>query len=615
MVHTNVAMLTIALSCGLSATLAWARAPSPARPNVLLIITDDQGYGDLSIHGNPLVHTPHIDRLGNAGVRFDRFFVSTFCAPTRAALLTGRWPLRTGCHGVTHNRETMRTAEVTLAEALGAAGYRTACIGKWHNGEQFPYTARGQGFHEFFGFVGGHINAYFDPMLLRDADAEPTRGYVTDVLTDEAVRFISANRDSPFFCYVAYNAPHSPFQVPDAYFERFKALGLDDSLAAFFGMCENLDANVGRLMAHLEAEGVSENTIVVFLTDNGGTAGVKTFNAGMRGGKTSMHEGGSRVPLFVHWPAARWSPHVVRPIAAHVDLYPTLLDLCGIAAPPGPPMDGVSLRPLLDTPTAAWPDRTLFTHNPIDETNKYPGAVRTQRHRLVREVEGPGGGSNARTNDTSAGAWQLYDMDADPGETMDIAAREPETVARLADLYDVWFADVSRERRERLPLQVGHAEQTFVELHAPQAYFDAPLRFASGPGFANDWLTGWTESRAKVWFEIDVARSGDYAIEIAYACPLTDAGTRMRVAAGDAGVEVTVPAAEPVDIPLPHRDADGPARYRSRDWTTLRVGTLRLPTGRTKLVFEPLTMPGRQVMELKHVALRGPTREESLQDD
>lgn len=608
MPHHAPRFLAIALLCGLAATPASALA-QPARPNVLLVVTDDQGYGDLSIHGNPHVRTPHIDRLGNSGVRFERFFVSTFCAPTRAALLTGRWPLRTGCHGVTHNREAMRPAEVTLAEALGGAGYRTACIGKWHNGEQFPCTAQGQGFDEFFGFNGGHINGYFDAVLLRGAAPEPTSGYVTDVLTDEALRFISANREGPFFCYVAYNAPHSPFQVPDACFERFKARGLDDALAAFYGMCENLDANVGRLLAHLEKEGVAENTIVVFLTDNGGTAGVKTFNAGMRGGKTSLHEGGSRVPLFVHWPAAHWPPHVVRPITAHVDLYPTLLDLCGVAAPAGPPRDGESLRPLLEDSAAAWPERTLFTHNPIDETNKYPGAVRTQRHRLVREIKGPGGGSKARANDGSAGAWQLYDMEADPGETTDLAAREPETVARLAALYDAWFADVSRERLERLPLPVGHAEHNPVELHAPQAFFDAPLHFASGPGFANDWLTGWKNPAAKVWFEIDTARAGDYAIEIAYACPPADAGSRLRVSAGDAAVEVAVPAAAAAEIPLPHRDADGHARYRSRAWATLDAGVLPLPAGRTRLVLEAVAMPGGQVMDLKHVALRGPARE------
>jgi arylsulfatase A len=235
--------------------------------------------------------------------------------------------------------------------------------------------------------------------------------------------------------------------------------------------------------------------------------------------------------------------------------------------------------------------------------------VRTQRYRLVRETKGPGGGSKARANDDSAGAWQLYDMEADPGETTDLATREPETVARLAALYDAWFADISRERLGRLPLPVGHAEQNPVELHAPQASFDAPLHFASGPGFANDWLTGWEDPKAKVWFEIDVARAGDYAIEIAYSCPPEDAGSRLRITAGDAAVEVQVPAAAPVDIPLPHRDAEGHARYRSRAWATLGAGTLALPAGRTRLVLEPVAMPGGQVMDLKHVALRGPARE------
>ena len=207
----------------LAATLGGAAVA--AAPNVLLVMTDDQGYGDFSLHGNPHLRTPQIDALASQGVRFDRFFVNSFCAPTRAALLTGRWPLRTGCHGVTHNREAMRAEEVTLAEALRGAGYRTGCIGKWHNGKQFPLTPQGQGFDEFFGFTGGHWNDYFDATLLRGARPEPTHGYITDVLTAEAMRFISASKGAPFFCYVAYNAPHSPFQVPDAYFERFKARG------------------------------------------------------------------------------------------------------------------------------------------------------------------------------------------------------------------------------------------------------------------------------------------------------------------------------------------------------------------------------------------------------
>lgn len=575
------------------------------QPNVLLIITDDQGYGDFSVHGNPHLHTPNIDALASQSVRFDRFYVNSFCAPTRAALLTGRWPLRTGCHGVTHNREAMRPSELTIAEALGASGYRTACIGKWHNGEQFPFTPQGQGFNEAFGFNNGHWNSYFDATLLRGTQHELTHGYISDVLTDEAIKFVTANSSRPFLCYLSFNAPHSPYQVPDKYFDKFKAQGFDNALAAFYGMCENIDDNVGRLLEQLEAKQLADNTIVLFLTDNGGTAGVSTYNAGMRGGKTSVHEGGSRVPLFVRWPAAKWHPHVVQPITAHIDILPTLIDLCDVKALVGTELDGVSLRPLLQKSDAsAWPARTLFTHNPIDETNKFPGAVRTDRYRLVREIKGAAGGSNAKANDSSASDWQLYDMLSDPGEEKNIADENPQIVKELGQRYDAWFADISREGLQRFPLPVGHPQHNPVELHAPQAFFDKPLFFANGPGFANDWLTGWSDARAKVWFEIDVLTAGRYDIEFDYACAEENAGARVVVQVGGVHIETKIAAATAPEILLPHRDEKGKGRYRNRQWHTLSLGTVTLPKGRTRLTIEPREIPGEQLFDFKHVKLR-----------
>ncbi|OYW11317.1 MAG: hypothetical protein B7Z55_19480, partial [Planctomycetales bacterium 12-60-4] len=301
------------------------------------------------------------------------------------------------------------------------------------------------------------------------------------------------------------------------------------------------------------------------------------YNAGMRGGKVSVHEGGSRVPLFMRWPAAKWQPHVVKPIVSHIDVLPTLLDLCGVQAPAGPKLDGISLRPLLEGKESAWPERTLFTHNPIDETNKFPGAVRTQRYRLVREIKGPAGGSKAKANDDSATPWQLYDMQADPGEDKNIAKENPEIVKELSAKYDAWFADISSEGLQRFPLPIGHTEQNPVELHAPQGYYDKPLHFASGPGFANDWLTNWTNAKAKVWFEIDVTKGGEYDVELAYDCPAEDAGSKIRLDVGAAAQEATVAAAPIQDIPLPHRDEIGKERYRNRKWSTLRLGTLKLP--------------------------------------
>jgi hypothetical protein len=332
------------------------------------------------------------------------------------------------------------------------------------------------------------------------------------------------------------------------------------------------------------------------LAENGGTAGVKTYNAGMRGGKTSVHEGGSRVPLFMRWPAAQWAPHVVNEITSHIDLFPTIMDLCDVEIS-SIKLDGMSLKPLL-VQSGSWPARTLFTHNPIDETNKYPGAVRTQRHRLVREIKGSAGGSKAKADDAGASPWQLYDMEADPSEQKDLAEEQPEIVAKLSAAYDAWFADISRAGLKRFPIPVGHAEHNPVELHAPQAFYDKPLVFASGPGYANDWLTGWTEKSAQVRFDVDVATSGEYDLELAYAA---SASTVLRLQVSGQTLEKAVVAAPAPEIPLPHRDTEGKVRYRDRQWATLKLGTVSLRPGPVTFMLECSSTPG---IDLKHLKLK-----------
>ena len=573
------------------------------KPNIIVILADDQGYADLGINGNPYVSTPYIDSLATDGARFYRFFVNSFCAPTRAALLTGRYPVRCGVWGVTHNHEAMRPSEVTLAEAFGAAGYRTACIGKWHNGEQYPFTPTGQGFDLFFGFHNGHINNYFNTTLLRGSQPEPTTGYITDVLTDEADRFIREDSAEPFFCYLAYNAPHSPYQVPDDYYERFRAKGFDESVSAFWGMCENIDDNVGRLLYTLESTGLADNTIVIFLTDNGGTAGVKIFNAGMRGGKTSVHEGGCRVPLHIRWPG-RISPGIaVTQIASHIDVFPTLLQLAGIAAPEGPPVDGTSLVPLLTKAKEVWPDRMLFTHNPISQTNRYPGAVRTEQFRLVREIKGAQGGSSARDGDASVGAWQLYDMLADPAETQDIASQYPDAVQELSQRYEQWVDDTRAEPLQQFSIPVGYEQERPVWLFAPQAIVEAPLRYANGPGFAHDWLTNWTDPNSTITFDIEVKKAGKYHIDLQYGCDLKDAGATVSVTVAGQTNSVKVVAAPAPEISLPHRDQRGRGRYRNREWSLLPVGSFELPLGRQPLILNARPLSNQAVMDLKAVRL------------
>ncbi|MFN0119482.1 MAG: arylsulfatase [Blastocatellia bacterium] len=560
------------------------QAQAQTRPNILLIMTDDQGYGDFSLHGNQYVKTPVLDRFAREGTQFERFYVNPLCAPTRASLLTGRYWLRGGVWGVTNSRETMRADETTIAEILQKAGWRTGLFGKWHNGEQYPYTPEGQGFDEFLGFHNGHWNRYFDSPLLRGSRFIQTRGYISDALTDAAMRFIEGAGRRPFFAYAAYNAPHAPFQVPDKYFDKYRAMGLDATLAGIYGMCENIDDNVGRLLAKLEALRLRENTIVLFLTDNGPNG--DRFNGGMRGRKGNVHEGGHRVPLFVQYPARFKMPRVIPRIAAHIDILPTLLELCGVPQPREKPLDGRSLVPLLEGQTA-WPARTLFTlNNGGNEVRMFPGAARTQQYRAVNDGRG----------------WQLYDMLADPAEKQDLAKQKPDVLAGLVREYETWYRDVTRAGFRRFPIPVGYKQENPVLMYPPQADFTGSLRFYGKNGYANDWLAGWTDAASTVTWKLDVVTPGIYEVALQYACAPENAGSRIRLTAGAAQLEMNVRAAraEPLLIPDRVERTEAP----ERNWPRLVVGKIRLEKGLVDFVISVADKKGSEVMELKSLSLR-----------
>ncbi len=578
----RVGSLLLVASISLAGT-ACRPAPSTRPPHILVILSDDQGWGDLSLHGNPDVHTPRLDALARSAVRFDRFYVSPLCSPTRAAFLTGRDSLRGGVWGVTRGKETLRAEETTLAEILRAAGYRTAMVGKWHNGEHYPYSPEGQGFETFFGFRRGHWNNYFDTWLLRGTEPVRTRGYINDVLTDEALSILEGPHDRPLFLYVAYNTPHSPFQVPDADFDRVEARGLDDRTTAVYAMVENLDASVGRILDTLEARHLERDTIVVFFGDNGPNGA--RFSGGMRGAKGSIHEGGVRVPCFVSWPG-HLAPREVAPIASAVDLLPTLLDLAGVGVPEGLQLDGRSLRPLLEGDAAGWPERALFSHRLLDrEPQPTPGAVRTPRYRAVNEGDG----------------WQLYDMEADPGQQTDIAGENAGRVARLAGQYDSWFRDVTRGGFTRLPIPVGYAEENPVSLPATQAWFEGGVAFEQRQGWANDWLTGWTRTEARVWWELDVVEAGTYDVSLEYLCPEDEAGARVRLSAGEGELTTTVVGTAIRQVPSPDRVPR--QEVYEMEWERLPFGSLDLPRGRVRLELDALENPGGRVMDLMAVRL------------
>ena len=326
---------------GIAVTLAACTGPSESRkPNIVMILADDMGWGDMSLNGNDMIETPVLNRLKTESLSFERFYVCPLSAPTRAEMLTGRYFLRTGVSSVTRGYENMSSDEVTIAEVLKENGYTTGCFGKWHNGRYYPQHPNRQGFDEFVGFPVGHLGYYFDALFLHNDEEKQSTGYTSDYFTGQALEFIERNSKKPFLCYVSYNVPHSPFQVPEDYFNKYNPAGLDSTISCVYGMVENMDENIGRILERLEELNIAENTIVIFFSDNG--PNTDRYNGGMKGRKGSVDEGGVRVPFYIKWPGTI-NPGTTEQLAQDIDIMPTLLGLCGLKYNPEKPLDGIDL--------------------------------------------------------------------------------------------------------------------------------------------------------------------------------------------------------------------------------------------------------------------------------
>ncbi|MBI5685499.1 MAG: arylsulfatase [Verrucomicrobia bacterium] len=438
--------LSMVLGVLLAAGAAFASA---VKPNVIVILTDDQGYGDFSCHGNPVLKTPNLDRLHAESIRFTDFHSSPMCTPTRGQLMTGRDALANGASCVCSGRTFVRREVPTMAELFAAGGYRTGLFGKWHLGDNFPHRPNDREFHEAVYHLSWGItstpdywdNDYFDDFFRRNGRVEQFKGYCTDVFFSEAQRWMKscAAAGQPFLCYLAPNAPHGPFYVAEKYKRPYKHLAPD--VAGFFGMIANLDENIGRLETMLRESGLRENTILVLMTDNGGTGGITVFNAGLRGAKASLHDGGHRVPCFVRWPAGGLRPagDVVE-LAQVQDVLPTLLDLCAVKPAKRGRFDGVSLASLLrgkEQPALA--QRTLvvqYSGLTQSEPAKWDAAVLRDKWRLVSGRE-------------------LYDIKTDPAQKTDVAAQHPELVKSLRAYYEKWWAAVQPGLRRFETLDIG----------------------------------------------------------------------------------------------------------------------------------------------------------------
>ncbi len=477
------------------------------QPNVVLIMTDDQGYGDLACHGNEQIKTPNLDQLHGESVRLTNYHVDPTCSPTRSALMTGRYSSRTGVWHTIMGRSMMASDETTIAEVFAANGYRTACFGKWHLGDNYPLRPQDQGFQEVFIHGGGGVgqtpdyfgNDYFGDTYWQNGKfrtAETEDKYCTDVWTDAAIDFIKSNRERPFFCYIPTNAAHGPFLVAKKYSEPYKQMGIPSPRAEFYGMITNIDENVGRLRKSLDELGLAENTIFIFTTDNGTAAGTQKggFNAGMRGQKGSEYDGGHRVPFFVHYPNGQLAHgHDIDNITAHIDVLPTLADLCDVPLPKGLKVDGKSLAPLLSHQTRSerWPDRTLAVHSQrVEFPQKWrKAAVMTDRWRFICDGR----------------KRELFDMQADPGQKTDVAKQNPQVFQKLSKHYEEWYESISTRFDDYVRIGIGFegAERTLLTCH------DWHTDNGPVPWHQNSIRNG---QKANGFWAVDVAEPGTYEV-------------------------------------------------------------------------------------------------------
>jgi arylsulfatase A-like enzyme len=581
-----------------------------AAPNVVVILADDSGWGDYSIHGNTNLRTPNIDSLAQKGARFDRYFVCALCAPTRGEFLTGRYHSRGGVLGVSTGLERLNTDEKTIADSFLAAGYATGAFGKWHNGSQWPYHPNARGFQEYVGYTAGHWGEYFDPPLEHNGKMFRAKGFIVDVLVGKALEFIETNRKKPFFCYIPLTTPHSPFSVPDEHWNKFKDSpvtqrgeeGEKEDLAVsrtVLAMMDNIDVNIGRVLKKLDDLKLSENTIVVYFSDNGPNS--SRWNGGMKGKKGVTDEGGVRSALFMRWPGKIKEGTLITPIAGAIDLLPTLSALAGVKPVSTKPLDGWDFSTLLLG--GEW------KHGPRELMNYTSGrlSVRTQTHRL--DANG-----------------HLYDMVADPSQKQDITAVQPQLAAELAAKAMAWHQEVfgkpyvsapaggkgngkAKSKKpgaepfpDDRPYPVGYSEFPITMLPARDGVPHGEVRRSSNAPNCS-YFVNWKAKEDTMTWDIAVHTAGEYEVSIDYACPEADAGATVELSFDTAR---TTGKVTPGWFPRLLDDQDrAPRKGESimRDFHSLPLGTITLPARRGLLTLRALEIPGQTVMEVRRVTL------------
>ena len=585
-------LLSLFISCN-------SNIDSQAHPNIILILTDDQGWGDLSLNGNKDLHTPNIDKIAHNGVRFDRFFVSPVCSPTRAEILTGRHHTRTGVYDVSLGGERINVDEETLGDLFKAAGYRTAAYGKWHNGMQAPYHPNTRGFDQFYGFCSGHWGNYFNPVLEKNGELVKGKGFITDDLTNHGIEFIKKNKNNPFFLYMPFNTPHSPMQVPDKYWNKFKNKDLtqkgtlsdvpDDKYSgtnskgenhskAALAMCENIDWNVGRIIETLESQKIIDNTIIIYLSDNGPNG--HRWNGEMKGIKGSTDEGGTRSPMIISWKGNIPSGKKVSTIASGIDLLPTLIDISGIKVKPKNILDGVNLKQLIYQNDADWQERYIY--------NYWRGrlSLRSQNFRLDNENN-------------------LYNMNDDPNQLNNVSKTYKEIFEVMKKAKIEWKKELlaNINLKDKRAFIIGHPELKNTQIPARDAKANGLIKRSNY--YPNcSYMTNWVNIEDTITWNAEVAEDGKFEAIIYYTCKKDALGSEIELSFSDSSVSKKI--TKFYDPKEYGQENDRSPRIESyvKDFIPLKMGVIDLKKGKGTLMLKGLKMTGKELLDFRLLMLK-----------
>lgn len=555
-------------------------------PNIVVILADDQGWGDLSVTGNKNISTPHIASIAKNGATFTHFYVSPVCSPTRAELLTGRYSARSNVYSTTHGGGRIDLDETTIAKIFKKAGYATGMVGKWHNGTQPPYNPIARGFDYYYGYTAGHWGSKFFPMLTHNGKIGRGTGYLANDLTRKAMGFIEKHQEEPFLLYVAYGIPHTPLQVPHRWWKQFKDKELvmmnqrhpkkenPKFTKAVLAMTANVDWNVGRIKYKLEKLDLLENTIIVYFSDNGPQSW--RWNAGMKGKKGSVNEGGVRVPMFIQWAGHIKAEQKIPQISAAIDLLPTLADLAGINYQSiiDKPLDGISLKPLLMGNDERWPERLIY--------NSWGSqvSVRSPKWRLL-------------------GSGKLYNIIKDPDQYHNVAAEHPQIANVLLDSLEKWQKKVlSQLDKHSRPFTIGARGFKYTQLPARDGVGHGNIK-RSNKWPNSSYFTHWTSVNDSIMWNVQVLSEGDFKAYLYYTCPISDIGSTIQLRLGES--RLTAKIDEAFNPPLRGMQHDLVKRGESyvKLWKRKELGIMHLEEGTGILTLKAIDIPESQVMDFR----------------